>query len=29
MPQDETLVGAKDLSTKELAIIKSTLVHIA
>jgi len=29
MPQDATLVGAKDLSKKKSAIINFTLVHIA
>jgi hypothetical protein len=28
MPQDATLVGAKELSTKELAIINFTLAHV-
>jgi hypothetical protein len=28
MPQDATLVGAKELLTKELAIINSTFVHV-
>ncbi len=28
MPQDATLVGAKDQSQKKSAIINSTLVHI-
>jgi len=27
MPQDATLVGAKELSTKELVIINFALVH--
>jgi hypothetical protein len=29
MPQDGTLVGAKELSAKELIIINSTLGHVA
>ncbi len=28
MPQDATLVGAKELFTKELAIINSTFAHV-
>jgi hypothetical protein len=28
MPQDATLMGAKELSTKELAIINLTLAHV-
>jgi hypothetical protein len=28
MPQDATLVGAKELLTKELAIINFTLAHV-
>jgi hypothetical protein len=29
MPQDATLVGAKQLSTKELAIMNSSFIHVA
>jgi hypothetical protein len=29
MLQDATFVGAKELSTKELAIINSALAHVA
>jgi hypothetical protein len=29
MPQDATLVGAKELSTKESTIINSAFAHVA